>query len=147
MYIYIDPRKKGWIRCICTIDCKWVIPMNVRLHFIFMYIWFFLFNILCNIVKEWLVRKEVSLWTCIFHPLSFIHSRWGKAYSCPLYSWTELKTDYTATLISPKSQGILDVRARLTNECEAPSYSLFVITTLTSTASICIQAICLFSLR
>lgn len=28
----IDPRKKGLIRCICTIDCKWVIPMNVRLH-------------------------------------------------------------------------------------------------------------------
>lgn len=45
-------------------------------------------------------------------------------------------------LISPESQGILDVRASLTNECEPLSYSLFVIRTVTSMAPIWIEAIC-----
>lgn len=86
--------------------------------------------------------KEKHCTHTLFFPLSFIHSRWWKAYSGLLYFWTDLKTDYTTALISPESQSILDVRAALTNECEALSYSLFVITTVTSAALIWIEAIC-----
>lgn len=113
---------------------------NVRKHFknVFRDTWGLIYK-----VKEWLERNTLSVWTYnIFFPLSSIHSRWWKAYSRPLYFWTDLKTDYTAALISPESQGILDVRASLTNECEALSYSLFVIKTVPSTAPIWIKAIC-----
>lgn len=74
--------------------------------------------------------------------MSFFHSRWWKAYTGPLYLWSDLKTDYTMVLISPESQSILGVRAALTNERQAFSSSLFVISGVTSTAAIWAKAFC-----
>lgn len=95
-------------------------------------------------MKQWFERKALSLWTYsvffkIYHP-SIQGDEKHTVTHCVFLA--DLKTDYTTALISPESHSILDVRASLTNECEALSYSLFVITTVTSTPPIWREAIC-----